>query len=94
MENLKADTGQGVNIEERLVLSGIGCEGRHAALSAGSARAKPRRYSAALDAWPRAVKNARFFETLSALLSRAPGRGQAVADAPGMVPELGQHDKQ
>jgi hypothetical protein len=32
VENLKADTGQGVNIEERLVLSGIGCEDHHAAL--------------------------------------------------------------
>jgi hypothetical protein len=33
--------------------------GPQAAMSAASARAKPRRYSAALDAWLQAVKNAR-----------------------------------
>jgi hypothetical protein len=59
IKDLKADAGPRVDVKERLALSGVGCGRHHAALSPGSASAKPRRYSAALDAWLHAVKNAR-----------------------------------
>jgi hypothetical protein len=56
-EHFDADARSRMSIKERLVLWGMRCH--HAALSAGSARANPRRYPAALDAWLQAVKNAR-----------------------------------
>jgi hypothetical protein len=43
IKDLEADAGPRVDVEERLALSGVGGGRHHAAFSAGSARAKPRR---------------------------------------------------
>ena len=61
VEHFDGGAGQRVDVEERLTAWTLraGRRGHYAALSEGSARAKPRRYSAALEAWLHAVKNAR-----------------------------------
>ena len=63
IEHFDAGASPRVDIEERLMAVARVCwrlRYDHAALSAGSARANPRRYSAALDAWLQAVKKARW----------------------------------
>jgi len=59
IEDLDRGAGQRMNVVDWLTARCGARRCHHAALSVGWVSAKPRRYSAALDAWLQAVKNAR-----------------------------------